>query len=554
MNRNRTGRKSLPWGLGSERGSALIMVVLVLLAVSGLAAAMLIMGQTDHLISANERDSERALFASKAGLAYAFQLYQERLLDPTPAGTPFDSFATAVDTQLDGAEFTGRLYELSTTQGQLYAVQSTGTFNRATRSTELIFQVVPESLKYGYIGFTEVALHNHSGLAGPSFRIDSTVYSNGNVGLPENLTLDGSVVSAETTSIDNGSIVKGSVYAHQVSNSGTIEGNVKLVTSVAKLPSTAVGYDRIDNLGSKYAWYGGNSTPGTLGGSGSVVGTTSSYTIQNGDDFNWEIIREDGSLIPDPDVNVVRYVPPPLIDYAAMKAEADKNDPTYFTSAAALYAYLATKKVTEVVGGYTVTTIRVGTPAKPEFIYLDDSFALELVPNAAGDSGNKLKAHGFVLEGGMYVSGDWEISEAPFLTAPNDYMPPPPDYYSFMINALPYCYPAMLVYPEPSSGTLADWSPADTPPIGGAGNVKMSSGSPNGGFSYINGMIFAGKEVHLHHTKTALELIRMNGAELASKVHNCDYLWFSYDPQVRCTKFLAGGEGNTGIVSYREIR
>ena len=30
-------------------------------------------------------------------------------------------------------------------------------------------------------------------------------------------------------------------------------------------------------------------------------------------------------LLPDPDVNVTKFVPPPLLDYAMMKAEADKK-------------------------------------------------------------------------------------------------------------------------------------------------------------------------------------------------------------------------------------
>jgi hypothetical protein len=45
-----------------------------------------------------------------------------------------------------------------------------------------------------------------------------------------------------------------------------------------------------------------------------------------------------------------------------------------------------------------------------------------------------------------------------------------------------------------------------------------------------------------------------NGAELAWKIHNCDYFWFTYDPQVRCTRFLPTSNGTPEIVSYREVR
>jgi len=61
-------------------------------------------------------------------------------------------------------------------------------------------------------------------------------------------------------------------------------------------------------------------------------------------------------------------------------------------------------------------------------------------------------------------------------------------------------------------------------------------------------------EIHLHHTSDPRELIRFNGAELAWKIHNCDYFWFTYDPLVRCTRFLLTSNGTPEIVSYREVR
>ena len=52
------------------------------------------------------------------------------------------------------------------------------------------------------------------------------------------------------------------------------------------------------------------------------------------------------------------------------------------------------------------------------------------------------------------------------------------------------------------------------------------------------------------------ELIRFNGAEMAYKVHSCDFMSFTYDPAVRCSMFVTPVEaaGDPQIVSYREIR
>ena len=82
----------------------------------------------------------------------------------------------------------------------------------------------------------------------------------------------------------------------------------------------------------------------------------------------------------------------------------------------------------------------------------------------------------------------------------------------------------------------------------------MKSGSPHGGFVLVNGLSFSQGDTHLHHTQSALELIRFNGAELAAKIHNCDYFHFTYDPAVRCTRFLIADEGTPEVVSYREVR
>ncbi len=537
----------------AERGAAIVMTILVLLAVSALATAMIIMSQGDHLVSANERDAEQALFAAKSGLSYAFKLFSDGTLVPTVGGAAFDSFDTAVTAALKGGEFTGTIFDESVTQGQLYRIVSTGTVNNSTRTTELVFQLIPEAFKYGYMGFNEATLHNHSGLAGPSFKIESTIFSNGEVKVPKDLTLDGAIVSTGAVTIESGSTVRRDVFANSLDNDGTVNGKVTLLTAVESLPSSATSWDRLDAYGSKYDWFDGNSSPGSVSGGGTIVGATSSYTIADGDEFNFTIFRNDGGLLPDPDLNVTKYIDPPMLDYPAMKREADKDDATYFTSMAAAAQYFGTKKVTEVIDGKTMVTVRVGTTAAPEYIYVDDDFALTLDPDAGGDnySNGLLKAHGFHLEGGIYSTGTFEVFEPTFDPA---VYPAPPLYYAFSINGLDHCYPAVIAYEEPSSGTFASWTPADTPPVGGGSKIGMKSGSPHGGFVFINGLTLSQADTHLHHTKSSLELIRFNGAELAYKIHNCDYFHFTYDPDVRCTRFLVADAGTPEIVSYREVR
>ena len=80
----------------------------------------------------------------------------------------------------------------------------------------------------------------------------------------------------------------------------------------------------------------------------------------------------------------------------------------------------------------------------------------------------------------------------------------------------------------------------------------MKGGSE--GPSFFHGVVFAQGDIHLHHTSDPREVIRFIGAELAWKIHNCDYFWFTYDPDIRCTRFLLLDSGSPEIVSYREVR
>jgi hypothetical protein len=465
---------------------------------------------------------------------------------------------------LKGAEFTGTIYDISTSAGKVYRVESTGRFNKGMRTTELVFQIIPEAFKYGYMAFNEATLHNHTGLSGPTFQIDSTIFSNGNVLVPQDITLNGSIVAGGAVIVETGAIIERDVFAHSLDHSGTIQGRAKMITAVSLLDPAASTYDRIDVLGSKYDWYNSASTPGLVTGGGTITGGQSSYTIQDGDEFDYSIFRRDGRLVLNPDINVVKYVPPPMIDYQAMKAEADKDDATYFTSMTDAMNYLASKKVTETISGKTVTTIRVGTPADPEFIYVDDDFLLTLCPTVATPApllcpaadtpaAGILNADGFDLEGGIYVSGNFTFNGPSY---DSTLYPAPPDYYSLRINALDHCFPVIVTYPEPSSGTIASWTPSDTPVMTGSqSNLEIKSDvSPHEGFVSLAGLTYSEGNTHIHHTESVDELVTFVGAELGYKVHNCDWFQFSYDPNVRCTQFLVAGEGVPEAVSFREVR
>ncbi len=537
-----------------QRGSALIMVILLALVIAAIGGTMLIMSNSNHMIASNERDAERALFASRAGIGYAYQLFEEGLILPSVTGASFDSFDTTIGGPLDGAEFTGRVYY----EAGRYRIEATGTFNRASRTTELVFQVIPDAFKYGYLAFNEATLHNHSGLSGPTFRIESTILSNGNVEIPENITIDGSVVASGLVTLAIGSTLTGNVFANAVSNSGSIEGRVALLTSVADLPASAGTWDRLDADGNKYAWYNGNSVPGAYGGSAPLGGQTS-YAVVDGDDFRFSIFRPNGIALSNPDVNVTKYVAPPLLDYQAMKAAADENDPTYFASTLDAVNYLITKKVNETINGVDVTTIRVGTPALPEFLFIDGNLYLTLDPaNPDAPLLSRIQADGLFIEGGIYITGSFDFDGPDFQNASPAY-PVPPDYYMLSINALPYCFPALVAYQHPTSGTVSTWTATQTPPLGIGSEIDMRGGDPGCGIplegpAFFNGVVFAQDDIHMHHTEDPLEVIRFNGAELAWEVHNCDYFQFTYDPNIRCTQFLITDQGSPEVVSFREVR
>ena len=74
------------------------------------------------------------------------------------------------------------------------------------------------------------------------------------------------------------------------------------------------------------------------------------------------------------------------------------------------------------------------------------------------------------------------------------------------------------------------------------------------GPAVLNGVVYAQGESNMEHDGGPRELITLNGAQLAWDVHDNDYFDLTYDPDVRCTRFLVADRTSPVVVSYREIR
>lgn len=94
---------------GGERGSALVIALVVVFAASVMAAIMSMMSSVDLKISGNQRGSTRALYAAEAGLNEA--VHRLSLLNPT-IGTvgPWTGNVAISDTPPYDPEWTARIY------------------------------------------------------------------------------------------------------------------------------------------------------------------------------------------------------------------------------------------------------------------------------------------------------------------------------------------------------------------------------------------------------------------------------------------------------------
>jgi len=335
-----------------------------------------------------------------------------------------------------------------------------------------------------------------------------------------------------------------------VENEGIIDGDVSLLSSVRPTTGTP---DVTDEAGNPYVWYLDRNNPDhSVSGLGTITGEVTRHVVQDGESFQSSIFAQDGSLLADPNVNVLRPMDPPKLDYQAMKAAALENDPTYFSTAFQAINYFKANRVTETVSGETVTTIKIGTPDRPEFIYVQDDLNIEL---------SKLDSDGLHIEGGIYTSGDFTFEGIVYQSPERG----PEGYDQLRINALPYCLPALIAYSEPRYGTNSSWTVDDTPPMMSENQsiIEVRSHWPSTPIAYegpvnINGLTYAEYESHFHHMAGEVEMITFNGAQLGYKVHNCDQFSFTYDPAVSCTQFLdmggASAGGDSTIISYRELR
>ena len=398
-------------------------------------------------------------------------------------------------------------------------------------------RVILDVFNYGLVAFHEAALHHHSGLAADDFQVDRAIVSNGDVSIGELLAIDDGIVAAGAVHVDQGAVVARDIFANGVRNDGAIAGRVKLLAAVAGLPPGALKWDLQDKFGNQYSWYNDAGEPGSYDGSGTLAGRRTEYTITDGEEFVHSVFEPDGSPLEHPDLNVIRAMVPPDIDYVAMKAEADRNDATYFTSQAQALSYLISHKVEETIDGKDVTTIRIGSVDAPEFLYVDDDLGIKLVHSGADDiQGGVIVADGIHLEGGLYVSGsfDFEPAEVPEGAYPKDYD-------ALRVHALPYHFPAIITYPQPCGvGCRFDrtWRPSDTPAMTGIRSSLSFKAHETSGLS-LDGVVYTEWEAHMHATASSDGArIRVNGALLAFDIHVCDYFKLHYEKAIARTRFL----------------
>ena len=88
--------------LPGERGSALLGVLLLLMMVSALAAALGVSGQTETLISRNQRSAAQAQAAAEAGLNHAVELATTYISEWNANGWP--DVDAAIDALLLGPD------------------------------------------------------------------------------------------------------------------------------------------------------------------------------------------------------------------------------------------------------------------------------------------------------------------------------------------------------------------------------------------------------------------------------------------------------------------
>ena len=107
----------LPSGRRDERGAALIAVLLLLMMLSGLSAALVVNGETETLISRNERAGMQAGAAAEAGLNHAVELATTFIGDWSANG--FLSAEAAIDALLKGPDGLSGTVETDADNGSL---------------------------------------------------------------------------------------------------------------------------------------------------------------------------------------------------------------------------------------------------------------------------------------------------------------------------------------------------------------------------------------------------------------------------------------------------
>jgi hypothetical protein len=106
--------------------------------------------------------------------------------------------------------------------------------------------------------------------------------------------------------------------------------------------------------------------------------------------------------------------------------------------------------------------------------------------------------------------------------------------------------------PNPTALGTKDVHYSDFPALVGIQGLKIDKS--DGGPTHIEGTIYTMDESHFHRSNVYEKAFVM-GSEIADTVHNCEYISFLYDPEVKNTKGFAerlNGRVNLDQLSFDE--
>ncbi|MEM7245316.1 MAG: PilX N-terminal domain-containing pilus assembly protein [Acidobacteriota bacterium] len=354
-----------------EQGSALVLVLLFSLVVTAIGMTLLVESNTEHRISANERDSERARFAAHAGFAWAYERATNELLDATVGGTDFTSAEggpddvaadmTHVLEALGDSSFEGTLFDTSDVVEGLtsFRIEVLGRHGRAQRRLTMDYQILPEQIPYGVTGFGGFSFFSRALSGGASInsggyqpRVDSSVYGSQGIRADVGWNISGHLVGGRNatlgahfagpapmgtspmsvgSSLSYGADRPSQVYVSSLNAASpahdvTIWGDVRFRRTVEADDSAGTP---ITNPEDGITYY----TRDLASGPPTDSGIPSIYVVEGEQDdvvipedadappvpaFVTDLFGRDGRPLVDPSLNVIVIPEPPLLQYAGM--------------------------------------------------------------------------------------------------------------------------------------------------------------------------------------------------------------------------------------------